>query len=295
MPERFCVICDGPVKSIQYRELIVHKCCACGHQSSALDPALNQLSETNLAVDLDLKRSLRDVRLSVLTAILDDMAADGFDFKGSSHLDIGCSTGDFLELATKIGMKSVGVEPEHKFAQVAKRRNLSVHLGVFPSNDLTFDEKFDLISFMDVMGHIPDCRDALRSAKGLLSSSRNSRILLKTPVSEGIFFKLATSMLWLNIDCFWRRIWQVDFASPQIHYFSRKSLKVFAARCGMSITIRSRRAISFKGLWGRLEPSFPHSIAIRGLVYGLLVVIFPLLIALPSDSVSAELKRFSDA
>ena len=244
-----------------------------------------------MSIDINLKRSLREVRLSVLKAILDEIADVGFDFKGASHLDIGCSTGDFLELATKAGMQSEGVEPEHKFAEVARKRNLSVKAGVFPNKNLTFEKKFDLISFMDVIGHIPDCQNALKSGISLLGDSGKSRILIKTPVSEGLFFKLAAGMLYVNVDRFWRRIWQVDFASPQIHYFSRKSLEVLATRCGMSIKIRSRPAITFKGLWARLAPSFPSGFVIRGLIYCSLLICFPFIKMCPADSVSAELKR----
>ena len=221
--DKQCIICDGPVKSKQHKDFTVNKCSVCGHQSSALDPALNQLSEASLSIDINLKRSLREVRLSVLKAILDEIADDGFDFKGASHLDIGCSTGDFLELATKAGMQSEGVEPEHKFAEVARKRNLSVKAGVFPNKNLTFEKKFDLISFMDVIGHIPDCQNALKSGISLLGDSGKSRILIKTPVSEGLF-KFAAGMLYVNVDRFWRRIWQV-VSSPQIHYFGEKAWK----------------------------------------------------------------------
>ena len=42
--DKQCIICDGPVKSKQHKDFTVNKCRECGHQSSAQDPALNQLT-----------------------------------------------------------------------------------------------------------------------------------------------------------------------------------------------------------------------------------------------------------
>ena len=53
-------------------------------------------------------------------------------------------------------MQSEGVEPEHKFAEVARKRNLSVKAGVFPNKNLTCEPDSDLILVYGChMGTIP--------------------------------------------------------------------------------------------------------------------------------------------
>ena len=58
----------------------------------------------------------------------------------------------------------------------------------------------------------------------------------------------------------------------------------------MSIKIRSRPAITFKG-YGQARTVIPSGFVIRGLIYCSLLICFPFIKMCPADSVSAELKR----
>jgi len=72
---------------------------------------------------------------------------------GRKILDIGCATGQFLEVASEVGFDAFGVEPTEYAAGVARRRGLNVHHGFV--SDLPSCE-YDVVHSNHVLEHIPD-------------------------------------------------------------------------------------------------------------------------------------------
>ena len=70
-------------------------------------------------------------------------------------LDVGCATGIFLDGMQQRGWEANGVEPSSFAAEYARRRfGLEVHLGYL--EDARFpDGYFDVITFWDVIEHVP--------------------------------------------------------------------------------------------------------------------------------------------
>lgn len=85
-------------------------------------------------------------------------------------LDVGCSTGAWLEVASDAGWDPVGVELGDAFARVARARGFEVHTGTLADyvRDVT-PETFDLITFWDVLEHLPEPRAALSQAVAMLA------------------------------------------------------------------------------------------------------------------------------
>jgi len=82
-------------------------------------------------------------------------------------LDIGCGTGMTMEALGKFG-EVWGVDNNPKAIDYCRKRGLkNLILADFPSQ-VPLKEKFDLITFLDVLEHIEGDAKAIKTAKGLL-------------------------------------------------------------------------------------------------------------------------------
>jgi hypothetical protein len=59
------------------------------------------------------------------------------------------------------------------------------------------------------------------------------------------------------------RLWQKGFASPHLHYFNKKNLKLFFENNGFSMRYSSPlHYYTVKGLWGRISCKSPFFVSI---------------------------------
>lgn len=82
-------------------------------------------------------------------------------------LDVGCGTGDFLELAKQKGWTITGIEPNPKAREIA---NLKTDGLVFDAGDLLNFKKhsFDVITLWHVLEHLPELEKQISIFKSLL-------------------------------------------------------------------------------------------------------------------------------
>jgi 2-polyprenyl-3-methyl-5-hydroxy-6-metoxy-1,4-benzoquinol methylase len=105
--------------------------------------------------------------------------------RGGELLDIGCGTGNFLAAACKAGYRVTGIELDRNAAQFAKQR-----LGlerVLPLTIAEFagqhaDEKFDVVTFFEVLEHQTEPAEFLRSVRACLK--QQGTIALSVPNRE---------------------------------------------------------------------------------------------------------------
>ncbi len=70
-----------------------------------------------------------------------------------SLFDVGCSGGEFLELALGSGIKAEGIELNKEFAQEARKRtNAMIYEG--DMCEISIARKFDVIQFTEILEHI---------------------------------------------------------------------------------------------------------------------------------------------
>ena len=82
-------------------------------------------------------------------------------------LDVGCGTGDFLNLCNRKGWKSYGVEPNDKArtkASIFNKNKVVANISEIDTNN------FDIITLWHVLEHIPDLNKTIDNLKEILSS-----------------------------------------------------------------------------------------------------------------------------
>lgn len=87
----------------------------------------------------------------------------------SRALDVGCSTGEFLEILQRQGWNVAGIEPSPRAAQQARTRLGAGAVQAIPLEEASFpSETFDLITLWDVLEHLYNPPAALCRLAGWL-------------------------------------------------------------------------------------------------------------------------------
>jgi SAM-dependent methyltransferase len=128
-------------------------------------------------------------------------------------LDVGCGIGLFLRAARETGWNVCGVEPS-----LAARQ---FHLDGLPIlrgglEDVLSSERFDLITFWDVLAHVRDPLQLLRKACELLAD--DGVVLIKTPNRTPMDVAIARMLNPLHGGRGWLHI------PAQLFHFSQQSL-----------------------------------------------------------------------
>ncbi|MDD5211667.1 MAG: class I SAM-dependent methyltransferase [Sulfuricurvum sp.] len=134
-------------------------------------------------------------------------------------LDIGCSSGNFLDIALASKWKTYGVELNEKEASYATQKGHTVHNTLL--EDVTFDDKMDAVSLWDVFEHLKDGHAYLCQIKELLSE--NGVIFLQIPSADSLAAKM------LQEKC------QMFDGIEHVNLYSYKGIQKLAHECGLSI------------------------------------------------------------
>jgi 2-polyprenyl-3-methyl-5-hydroxy-6-metoxy-1,4-benzoquinol methylase len=98
--------------------------------------------------------------------------------RNTEHLDIGCSAGIFLRHFQKIlGTHPTGIEPGKAYREYAQSQGLTVYASL---EELPAGKRFDLISLMHVIEHLPDPVGYLRNLRENVIAP-DGWLLLETP------------------------------------------------------------------------------------------------------------------
>ncbi len=111
---------------------------------------------------------------------------------GGPALDVGCSSGEWLEVARDAGWQPQGVEVGAT-ADVARRRGFEVHTGTLESATHLAGDRFALITLWDVLEHLHDPLDALRRVARLLRPG--GLVAMTFPNVEGWYPRLTYQLL----------------------------------------------------------------------------------------------------
>lgn len=96
-----------------------------------------------------------------------DLGLERDDFAGKSMLDVGCGTGQFLQMMADWGVTSVtGVDISAECVASARKRQLDCACADF----LSFEGRYDVISMWHLLEHLRDPCGYIEHAYGLLPS-----------------------------------------------------------------------------------------------------------------------------
>jgi SAM-dependent methyltransferase len=154
---------------------------------------------------------------------------------GGPLLDVGCSFGWLLEMAERAGLEAYGVDPSESAVAAAHARGLRVRRGHFPEEDWGRRD-WAVITYMDVLEHIRDLDFAL--ARTVERLRPGGFLGIQVPVSTGAVFRAAAVLEHASlgrIDQPLRRLLQIEFPYPHLHYFNRGSLEELLRRFGMEV------------------------------------------------------------
>jgi SAM-dependent methyltransferase len=110
-----------------------------------------------------------------------------------SLLDVGCSTGLFMEVARNAGYAVQGLEPNDWARKICERKNLPVFDGEL--KDLDLRKKYDCITMWDVIEHVIDPVALLAHAWEHLN--KGGCILMATPDTESLLMRVLRKYHWL--------------------------------------------------------------------------------------------------
>jgi len=158
-------------------------------------------------------------------------------------LDIGAGSGMLVEQAMQMGFQAEGVEPSGWLHEMAKQRNLPVHLGTFPSPAVA--GPFDVITLIDVIEHVTNPVELLQSIAASLSPSGS--VIIVTPDVGSLAARVFGWKWW-------------HFRVAHIGYFNKRTLMYALDRAGLRPVLTRRAAWVFPAdyLWARTHRYLPR-------------------------------------
>jgi 2-polyprenyl-3-methyl-5-hydroxy-6-metoxy-1,4-benzoquinol methylase len=114
-------------------------------------------------------------------------------------LDVGCAYGLFPFLVKQQGWEATGLEPDSDRAAFGQK-HFQIKIHESKIEDFASDHKFDVITFWDVLEHLPEPGPVLAKVKELLED--DGILLIRVPNSRGLIHRLSFLSYWLTAGYF---------------------------------------------------------------------------------------------
>lgn len=138
-------------------------------------------------------------------------------FEGKKVLDVGCATGDFVQMMSEFGAKNVlGIDASDECISVARARGLPCQLTPF----IDISEKFDVITMFHVIEHLLRPQDFIEHSYDLLAPG--GMLLIETPVTGLISEAFGAD-------------WRYFMPTEHLNLFNADGLISLCNRCGFSL------------------------------------------------------------
>ncbi len=214
--------------------------------------------------------------------------------RGARLLDVGCSSGAWIEAASEAGMEATGIEIGERTADDARRRGLDVRTGTFSEVFSDLDsERFDFITFWDVLEHLRDPRDELALAAQLLAS--DGMLAATFPNVAGWYPRITYKLLTSRTGT-----WEYPELPVHLYDFSPDTARRLFRRTGYQVRAVRTFATPFEHYRGTTL-SIPNlgggrrAIAIRACYEALRMAVYPVARILDKGNalfVAASVRRF---
>ena len=201
-PEEICLVCgDIQSRRFEYQEYHYYQCRSCRLVSTYPLPEeqiveehySHKFVEGNYRLLQDYAEQYKSVYETFTKVLSDTMVVQGKSLKGTSILDIGCFTGEFLELLQSRGADVFGLELQSEAVAIANAKLPGkVYKADFFGNEFP-QREFDAITLMGVVEHVVDPVRLIQRTHQLLS--KNGIIMLQTP-NSGAFLARSRGKHW---------------------------------------------------------------------------------------------------
>jgi hypothetical protein len=270
---RSCPACLARLTTLELRlpHVAVHRCRKCGHRVATHDAA-TQTADYHVQYDqneyLEALRASRTRQAALLAEIL-ARAVGGTE----ELLDFGAGRGWFLDGCRAAGAQRIaGVDSSPLAVDGLAARGIEAVLvpattGVaLDLGRLSFRPR--TLTLLDVVEHFPpQALDPmfdriLRECEATLAF-----VVIKVPVSDGTLYRFATLLARFGFPGPLEQLYQVGTMPPHYSYFSRRSLRTFLARHGLSVTLeRAMPELDPAAVGGRVRAlaKFPEPVAALG-------------------------------
>lgn len=283
-----CVACGAPLTTgvAPWHR----RCGSCGYEAADLQVRINE-SRSHAQVD-EAGRAigLKSLRQRNFATILESLASLGLS-PGAKVLEVGCAHGWFLEMAART-YTTLGIEPDTRICEQTLARGLHVRHGFFP-DVVAADERFDAIVFNDVLEHIPDVERAVAACWRHLQPQ--GLLVVNLPSTRGVFYRLSRVLASLGLTQAFRRMWQVEFPSPHLHYFAPENLRRFVERHGyQQVLTRELTSVADEGLYERIAHTNDARRMRAWLSYAAVRASLPIVRRCPSDIMLSVFRKVGE-
>lgn len=138
---------------------------------------------------------------------------------GKEILDIGCSTGFFLDICKKNGFSTTGIELGIDEANVAKKKGHNILTNTI--QEIDDNKKYDVITMWDVFEHIPNGAEYFNLLKNFLKP--DGVLFMQIPNSDSIAAK-----------CLREKCRMFD-GLEHTNLYNPKSIELLASNCDFNI------------------------------------------------------------
>jgi len=102
-------------------------------------------------------------------------------------IDIGCGSGNYLQIMRELGWKVLGIEPDAAGANIAASKGIPVFNGVLEAAKLP-DCSASHITMVHVLEHLPDPESVIKECRRILKPGGG--LAIRTPNADGLTFKI---------------------------------------------------------------------------------------------------------
>lgn len=247
--EKICIICGKKQKlKFKYKGYHYYRCQSCGllstyplPESSTIEKHYFQgFDEGNYQLLQRYIKHYISVYEKFVRIIEGRLRLNNRNLEGLRVLDVGCFTGDLLELLKDKGADVYGLELQSRALEVANQKLPGrVFKADIYSNDLP-QFKFDIITMLGLIEHVIDPIGLLKRSSQLLK--RGGIMVIQTPNSACLLSKILG------------RYWPPYAPVEHIHLFSKKSL--YQILCEHNF-----KNITFKQHWKKLPVAYVYAMS----------------------------------
>lgn len=133
-------------------------------------------------------------------------------------LDVGCATGEFLDVAREFGYSVEGLELSKWSSEIARSKGIVIYRQRLKALAEKFPKKYDIITLFGVIEHFENPLEEMSYIQKLLKS--NGVLLIWTGNIDSLPSKILGKSWWY---------WQ----GQHIQYFSEQSLNLLAEKSGI--------------------------------------------------------------